>query len=88
MRSEPRVCESSAAEAAVILLSDRQPDLRRRGEDHQWSGGQTRGLALAGGDQGYKERLKTVGGAANLFQSFRHMSAFLALETINLQLLT
>ena len=35
-----------------------------------------------------KERLKTVGGAANLFQSFRHMSAFLALETINLQLLT
>ena len=54
MRSEPRVCESSATEAAVILLSDRQPDLRRRGEDHQWSGGQTRGLALAGEDQGYK----------------------------------
>ena len=35
-----------------------------------------------------KERLKTVGGAANLFQSFRHMSAFLALGTIYLQLLT
>ena len=36
----------------------------------------------------YKERLKTVGGAADLFQSFRHMSAFLALGTIYLQLLT
>ena len=35
-----------------------------------------------------QERLKTVGGAANLFQSFRHMSAFLALGTIYLQLLT
>lgn len=53
MRSEPRVCESSTAEAAVILLSDRQPDLRRRGEDHQWPGGQTRGLALAGGDKNF-----------------------------------
>ena len=30
-----------------------------------------------------EERLKTVGGAANLFQSFRHMSAFLALGRVN-----
>ena len=35
-----------------------------------------------------KERLKTVGRAANLFQSFRHMSASLALGTIYMQLLS
>ena len=53
MRFEPRVCESPATEAAVILLGDlaRPPGLRWRSEDHQWSRGQTRGLALAGGDQ-------------------------------------
>ena len=57
MWPEPRVCESQATEAAVILLDDRLLPLRRRGpwspgsgggEDHQRSGGQTRGLALAG----------------------------------------
>ena len=56
MWSEPRVCESPETKAAVIFLGELArppgaPGLRWRGEDHQWSGGQTWGLALAGGDR-------------------------------------